>query len=192
VSRVASTGGWSPTSIPMGVALSTRSHPAGSGLPVLTCPLPKSASSSRSPATRASSASWMISWPIPASRSAIAIALPAPPAPTRSARAPVIRAPRSCCALTKASPSSTSPRQVPSALRRMTLTTPSILARAELVAQCSKAANLCGIVTRMPSTFGVAVRPAITTSRSPSGTSIGIQIPLWPRAAKVRVSHKGD
>ena len=39
------------------------------------------------------------------------------------------------CAFTKASPSSMSPCQVPSGLRRITLTTPSILARSELVVQ---------------------------------------------------------
>jgi hypothetical protein len=38
----------------------------------------------------------------------------------------------------------------------MTLTTPSILARSELVAQWAKAVNLCGIVTRIPSTFRAA------------------------------------
>jgi hypothetical protein len=45
-----------------------------------------------------------------------------------------------------------SPCQVPSGLRRMTLTTPSILARSELVAQWAKAVNLTcipnGIRTR--------------------------------------------
>ena len=71
-----------------------------------------------------------------------------------------------------------SPCQVPSGLRRMTLTTPSILARSELVAQCAKAASLCGMVTRIPSTFGVAVRPAMTASRASAGTCIGTQMPL--------------
>ena len=60
----------------------------------------------------------------------------------------------------------------------MTLTTPSILARSELVAQCAKAVNLCGMVTRIPSTFRAAVRPAMTVSRSSAGTCIGTHMPL--------------
>jgi len=60
----------------------------------------------------------------------------------------------------------------------MTLTTPSILARSELVAQWAKAVNLCGMVTRIPSTFRPAVRPAMTMSRSSAGTCIGTQMPL--------------
>src|SRR5512133_1182768 len=72
----------------------------------------------------------------------MAIALPAPPAPTRSTRARSGRAPWSFCAFTKASPSSMSPCQVRSGLRRMTLTTPSLLARSEVVAQWAKAVNL--------------------------------------------------
>jgi hypothetical protein len=58
----------------------------------------------------------------------------------------------------------------------MTLTTPSILARSELVVQWAKAVNLCGMVTRMPSTFREAVRPAMTASRSSAGTCIGTQV----------------
>jgi hypothetical protein len=41
----------------------------------------------------------------------------------------------------------------------MTLTTPSSLARSELVVQRVKAVNLCGMVTRIPSTFREAARP---------------------------------
>jgi hypothetical protein len=54
------------------------------------------------------------------------------------------------------------------------------------------AANLCGIVTRIPSTFNDAVTPAMTTSSAPSGTCNGTQMPLWPRSAKVRVRLTGD
>ena len=52
--------------------------------------------------------------------------------------------------------------------------------------------NLCGIVTRIPSTFCEAVRPAMTASRSSAGTCIGTHMPLWPRSAKVRVRRTGD
>jgi hypothetical protein len=38
-----------------------------------------------------------------------------------------------------------SPCQVPSRLRRITLTTPSLQARLELVAQWANAVNLCGV-----------------------------------------------
>jgi hypothetical protein len=58
--------------------------------------------------------------------------------------------------LHEASPSSMSTCHVPSGLRRIT-TTPSILARSELVAQWVKAVSLCGIVTRMPPTLREAV-----------------------------------
>src|SRR3954451_23054068 len=34
------------------------------------------------------------------------------------------------------------------------------------------------MVTRSPSTFGVAVKPAMTTPRSPSGICMGMQIPV--------------
>ena len=105
------------------------------------------------------------------------MALPAPPAPRRRARAPSGWAPWSICAFTKARPSSMSPCQVPSLLRRMMLTTFSSEAVVELVVQYAKAANLCGIVTRIPSTFAVAVSPVITTSRSSAGTCIGMQTP---------------
>ena len=52
--------------------------------------------------------------------------------------------------------------------------------------------NLCGMVTRIPSTFAVAVNPAITDARSSPGTCIGMQIPSWPRSCKVRVRRVGD
>lgn len=65
-------------------------------------------------------------------------------------------------AFTKARPSSISPCQPPSALRRIRLTTPSRRARRELVAQWRNASNLCGMVTRMPSTFGIADNAFIT------------------------------
>ena len=60
------------------------------------------------------------------------------------------------------------------------------------MAQWANAVNLCGIVTRIPSTFAVAVSAAMTTARSPSGTCIGMHTPAWPRSPKVRVSRTGD
>ena len=57
VSSAVSTGSGSASSIPMGVALHTRSQPVGSGGPALTRPLPTPDSSSSRVATRESSAS---------------------------------------------------------------------------------------------------------------------------------------
>jgi hypothetical protein len=85
VSGAASTGSGSFSSMPMGVALHTRLQPVGSGGPALTRPWPSPESGSMSVAIRDSSASWMTSSRTPASSRAIAIALPAPPAPTSSA-----------------------------------------------------------------------------------------------------------
>ena len=42
----------------------------------------------------------------------------------------------------------------------------------------AKAVNLCGMVTRIPSTFREAVRPAMTASRSSAGTCKGTHMPL--------------
>jgi hypothetical protein len=65
VSRAASTGSGSSSSMPMGVALHTRSQPVGSGGPALTRPWPRPKSRSMSVATRDWSASWMMSSPTP-------------------------------------------------------------------------------------------------------------------------------
>ena len=59
----------------------------------------------------------------------------------------------------------------------MTLTTSNRSARSELVAQKVKARNLCGMVTRTPSTFEQTARPASTAARSPSATCIGTHMP---------------
>jgi hypothetical protein len=59
----------------------------------------------------------------------------------------------------------------------MTLTTPKSFARAELVLQWPNAANLCGIVTRMPSTLEVTAKSAMTAARPPAGTCMGMQTP---------------
>ena len=59
-----------------------------------------------------------------------------------------------------------SPCQVPSELRRMTLTTPSSVVRSEVVAQWPITVCLCGMVTSRPSTLGVADRPRMTSSRA--------------------------
>ena len=85
------------------------------------------------------------------------MALPAPPAPGQERSRSVD--PGTMILLPALSrtqtPSSMSPCQVPFVLRRMTLTAPRSAARSELVAQYADAACLCGMVTRIPSTFAM-------------------------------------
>ncbi len=85
-----------------------------------------------------------------------------------------------------------SPCQPPSPVRRSTLATPSRWVRPERVAQKSTTAALCGIVTRMPDTFGAALSPSITSFNAVFGTASGTHKPWWPRLANVLESRRGD
>ena len=159
-----STGYGSSARMPIGVALATRSTPAGSGAPARTRSPKRSRSRPTRASRRAGSASCRRSSATPASSRASAIADPAPPAPTCRARAPSGLA----AAARRRRPRRRPGRRasVPSGLRRATLTEPRKRARSVRVAQCAASPNLCGTVAMSPATLADGLRPVSSASRS--------------------------
>ena len=174
------TAGLVTTSRDEGVRLETAARPPGTGRPPACpsgwrgrrCRTRPGRRSRRRPGHRSGSAAGRSARRgAPDRRRAGPTRRPRPPAgPARSRDPPRLRRPAGTrrpagsppaarMAATKAAPSTWSPCQVPSALRRATLTEPRNRARSVRVAQCAASPNLCGTVAIMPPTLPDGLSP---------------------------------
>ncbi len=183
--RCTSTGSGSPGSMPSGVALTTRSKPAGSRSPVHT--LSAGYSASRRPA-RASAAvgcrSNRASRVAPAAASEAAMAEPTPPLPTTSADAPCSFRPLRCRPRTKPSPSNMSPTRRPSGSRRTALQAPATRAVGDTASSRPITLTLSGMVMSAPRTLSAANSARSSAGNSGTRQARGTTTALMRAAAK--------
>jgi hypothetical protein len=191
--RAASIGRHGSSSMPTGVALTSRSTPSTTGAPTSTsvdglAARTVAATRSQRVASRSKSR-------IDAGRSAAnaaAIAVPAPPRPTSITRAPRTFTPARRSPSTQPSPSKISPCQRPSAPRASALIAPTARACAPRLAASAQARCLNGMVNTSPSRFATRISAGSTASNSASRTWIGTSTASRPRRRSAQVTISGE
>jgi hypothetical protein len=177
---------------PSGVACTTRSKPAGSQRPATDTakPVRIDVRTARLFA-RSVLASKTVRDASVRRASALAIARPAPPAPTSSTRRPVTSTPWCCSAETNPAPSNNAPSREPSAQRRTALTDPAASAVSSTRSSRPITDVLCGMETNSPLKLGTAM---LSLTKAPNRAALaraGTTMASMPARSNRRLNNRG-